>query len=56
MILDVDGAVVIDSDSLDQQRIRDSSVTIPDEETVEVHSDGPVSIEIRHEGVDERIV
>ena len=56
MILDVDGMVVIDSDSLDQQRVENSSITIPDEETVKLHSDGPVSVEIRHEGVDERIV
>lgn len=56
MIIEIDGRAVIDSESLDNQNVRDSEITIPDDESVDIRSDGPVGITIRHDGVDERII
>jgi len=56
MIIEIDGGAVINSESLDNQHVRDSEITIPDDEDVDIRSDGPVALTIRHEGVDERII
>jgi len=56
MIIEIDGAAVLDSESLDSQNVRDTEITIPDDESVDIRSDGPVALTIRHEGVEERII
>jgi len=56
MIIEIDGGAVINSESLDNQNVRDTEITIPDDEDVDIRSDGPVALTIRHEGADERII
>lgn len=58
MILEIDGTAVIDSDSLDAHDVFDGEIRLDETEEgdVVVRSDGPVSITIRHDGVDERII
>jgi len=56
MIIEIDGGAVINSESLDNQNVRDTEITIPDDETVDIRSDGPVVLTIRHNSVDERII
>jgi len=56
MIIEIDGGAVINSESLDNQNVRDTEITIPDDESVDIRSDGPVALTIRHEGVEERII
>lgn len=57
MRVQIDGTAVVTSDGLEQQEIEDSDVRCLDErEPVVIESDGPVQIEISHEGTAERIV
>ncbi len=57
MIIEIDGHAVIDGGSLDSQDLEDTEITLVDEdEDVTISSDGPVSITIRHEGTEERII
>jgi len=56
MIIEIDGGAVINSESLDNQHVRDSEITIPDDEDVDIRSDGPVALTIQHDGVEERII
>jgi len=56
MIIEIDGGAVINSESLDNQNVRDTEITIPDDESVDIRSDGSVAITIQHDGVDERII
>jgi hypothetical protein len=57
MIIEINGHAVVDSDSLDSQGFEDTEITFVDEdEDVTINSDGPVSITIRHDGTEERII